>query len=124
MELFKSGDFTTSGFVGIPIFQTGFSNPSFQFPRNGPATPVAQKPWSSRLVSDINGGNVTVPDGQYQLLLKILRPFGNPNNRNDFVTWKSPIIEIIDPSNTSVSNQTTTQTTTKTGVSTKNQWRG
>jgi hypothetical protein len=110
MELYKRGDFTTKGFIGIPVFDEGFSNPSFQFPRSGPGA-AAEKPWSTRLASDINGGNqFIVPNGQYQILLRILKPFGNPKNKNDFVTWKSPIVEITDsPNPSNLSNQNTTQ---------------
>lgn len=125
IELFKRGDFTPKGFVGIPVFDEGFTNPSIQFGRNGPSNPIAEKPWGIPIASDINGNQFIVPNGQYQALLRILKPFGNPKNKNDFVTWKSPIIEIIDaPNPSNLSNKTTVKKPTKSETSKKNQRRG
>ncbi|CAB4479692.1 unnamed protein product [Rhizophagus irregularis] len=125
IELFKRGDFTTNGFVGIPVLHKDFSNPSIQIGRNGPSNEITDKPWDTRIVSDINGNQVIVPSGQYQALLRILKPFGNPKNMNDFVIWESPIIEIIDSPNLSNlpnKNKTTVKTTKHPGT-TKNQRR-
>jgi len=74
-----------------------FPNPDIQSPRNGDGFPndLTVKPWVSRQVSTTVGGTpFTVPSGQYQALLSVLRPFGNPNNKKDFITWKSPVYKL------------------------------
>ena len=69
-------------------------------PRNGgnsfPAK-ISEKPWDSRLVrKEVGGSTFTVASGKYQVLLSVLKPFGDPNNKHDFMTWRSPILNIID----------------------------
>jgi len=95
-DLFKRGDFTPGGFIGLIKFDPDNKNPDFIAPRNGGTGNLRDtfKEWSSGVVTDINGNDVIAKNGQYQALLSVLKPFGNPNNVADIMTWRSPIIEI------------------------------
>jgi len=37
------------------------------------------------------GNGTTIPDGEYRVLLRALRIFGNPSEQNDWETYQSPI---------------------------------
>ncbi|CAI2169293.1 11875_t:CDS:2 [Funneliformis geosporum] len=96
LELYKRGDFTPAGFLGLLALDQNFINLDTVAPRNGGSGDFRDtfKIWSSGAVIDTNGDVIVVPNGQYQVLLSVLRPFGNLNKQEDIMTWRSPIIEI------------------------------
>ncbi|CAG8455538.1 2556_t:CDS:2 [Funneliformis caledonium] len=96
LELYHRGDFTQTGYLGLLELDPDFINLDTTAPRNGGTGDFRDtfKIWSSGAVSDINGNVIVVPNGQYQALLSVLRPFGDPNKQEDIMTWRSPIIEI------------------------------
>ena len=63
--------------------------------RNSAATSFFAQPWDGTT----SAGNkvYTVPDGQYRIILTVLKALGDPNNPAHIETWTSPVITIDRP---------------------------
>jgi minor extracellular serine protease Vpr len=72
-------------------------------PRNSTSTGFFAFAWDGTLIEyeDDDEGEVehtmTVPNGQYILVVKALKALGNHHNPADWETWTSPIVEIARP---------------------------
>jgi hypothetical protein len=54
--------------------------------------------WDGTIASgNDNNVRVILPNGRYQLIIQQLKPFGDPNNPNQFESWRSPIVIIDRP---------------------------
>lgn len=71
---------------------------AFQYPylgRNSTATSFYALPWDGTTVA---GNKVyTVPNGQYRIVLTLVKALGDENNPADVETWTSPVITIARP---------------------------
>jgi subtilisin family serine protease len=70
-------------------------------PRNSTATSFFAFPWDGTRMHDNGRGTPdhrkVVPDGQYKLVVKVLKALGDPNNPAHWETWTSPTITIDRP---------------------------
>ena len=70
-------------------------------PRNSTSTSFFALPWDGTRVHDRGRGNgdhlKVVPDGQYKLVVKVLKALGDPGNPAHWETWTSPTITIDRP---------------------------
>jgi subtilisin family serine protease len=68
-------------------------------PRNTTSTGFFAFAWDGTRIHGNGNNNQTkvVPDGQYKLVIKVLKALGNKNNPADFETWTSPVITLDRP---------------------------
>ena len=70
-------------------------------PRNSTATSFFAFPWNGTRMHDNGAGTPdhrkVVPDGQYKLVVKVLKALGDANNPAHWETWTSPTITIDRP---------------------------
>jgi minor extracellular serine protease Vpr len=82
-----------------PVFSTVHEEEFL--PRNATGTGFFAFPWNGTRMHDNGKGTVdhrkTVPDGQYKLVVKVLKALGNESNPADWETWTSPTITIDRP---------------------------
>ncbi len=82
-----------------PVFSNVYEE-SF-LPRNSTATAFFAFPWNGTRMHDSGLGTPdhrkVVPDGQYRLIVKVLKALGDANNPAHWETWTSPTITIDRP---------------------------
>lgn len=82
-----------------PVFSNMLED-SF-LPRNSTATGFFAFPWNGTRMHDNGLGTPdhrkVVPDGQYKLVVKVLKALGDPGNAAHWETWTSPTITIDRP---------------------------
>jgi minor extracellular serine protease Vpr len=69
-------------------------------PRNQTAGGYFAISWDGRLVSSLKSGKTsskTMPNGNYQLRVQVLKALGDPNNPADVETYTSPTFTIARP---------------------------
>jgi hypothetical protein len=70
-------------------------------PRNSTATGFFAFPWNGTRMHDNGNGTPdhrkVVPDGQYKLVVKVLKALGDANNPAHWEMWTSPTITIDRP---------------------------
>jgi len=79
-----------------PVFYTGFE---FEYlPRNSSNFGFFAFPWDgTRLHSVGKKRPVAVPDGEYYLVIKVLKALGDPGNPDHWEIWTTPVFEIDRP---------------------------
>jgi hypothetical protein len=83
----------------------GFALDERFFPRNGTSTSFFALPWDGTVFEEIEAeegeieaeGQKTVRDGQYVIVLTVLKALGDKKNPAHFETWTSPMITIDRP---------------------------
>jgi hypothetical protein len=82
-----------------PVFST--EHVEEFLPRNSTSTGFFAFPWNGTRMHDNGNGTAdhrkVVPDGDYKLVVKVLKALGDPNNPAHFETWTSPTITIDRP---------------------------
>ncbi|CAO3613690.1 unnamed protein product [Cunninghamella blakesleeana] len=85
---FELIDNKTNQVIGTPIQRRKF------IPRNTLSDKFTTFPWDVSYIPTGNTTRVPVPNGVYNIRLKALKPFGNPQVPTDFSLWTSSPIEI------------------------------
>ena len=70
-------------------------------PRNSTSTSFFPFPWDGNRLHDRGRGNgdhfKVIPDGQYKVVVKVLKALGDPGNPAHWETWTSPTLTIDRP---------------------------
>ena len=103
------GSGTQTEAVGVNILGSIPNYPSYFMSRNSfislPSSYTAI--WNGSLNS-----SVQVPDGNYTILYRALKIFGDPNNNDDYENYTSPVIRIVNGPFIIINSTTSTTTTT------------
>ncbi|CAF3054778.1 unnamed protein product [Rotaria sp. Silwood2] len=75
--------------AGVNILGSAANYPYYSWPRSS-SDELSEAFWNGTLST-----GVRVPPGNYSMLLRVLKLFGNPNNANDYERWQSPMFNIV-----------------------------
>jgi hypothetical protein len=75
--------------TGLTIGRAGYEE---YFPRNASPTAAFLFAWDGTVETGV--GFLTLPNGQYRLVLSILKPLGENENPAHYETWTSPVITV------------------------------
>jgi len=96
VQVFKVEIFKANGQPVHPVFNKAIYET--YLPRNATATGFFAFAWDgTRLHNNGNDNVKAVPDGQYYLVVTVLKANGDPNNPAHWETWTSPVFNIDRP---------------------------
>jgi minor extracellular serine protease Vpr len=96
VQVFEVEIYTAGGQPVHPAFNNAIYNEFL--PRNSTSTSFFAFAWDgTRLHNNGNENVKVVPDGQYYLVVNVLKANGDPNNPAHWETWTSPVINIDRP---------------------------
>ncbi len=96
VQVFQVRIFNANGTPVHPVHNFAFKQE--YLPRNSTSTGYFAFAWDGTRLQDNGNDKVkVVPDGQYYLVVEVLKANGNPNNPAHWETWTSPVINIDRP---------------------------
>ena len=107
LDILGSGTQTEA--VGVNILGSIPNYPSYFMSRNSLISPASS--YSVRWNGSLSNG-AQLPDGDYNILYRALKIFGDPNNNDDYENYTSPVIRIVNGPFIIINSTTSTTTTT------------